>query len=120
MHFRFRGNSIQVVKSMPDATTGKAKSVPVGSINRATLAISDQLHRNCSPAELREIEAWVKRYQAVDKLKLRHAALTLPEQLAAATQWFEKATVDEARQAAEDSLAAMAVLRRALNRRGLP
>ena len=119
MYFRFRGNSIQVVKSMPDATTGKAKSVPVGSINRSTLVISEQLRRNCSSAELQEIEAWVKRYQAVDKLKLRHAALTLPEQLAAATQWFEKATADEARQVAEDSLAAMAVLRKELNKRGL-
>ncbi len=119
MHFRFRGNSIQVVKSKPDDRTGKAKSVPIGSINRATLAMSDKLRGNCSSAELKEIEAWVKRYQAVDKLKLRHSALTLPEQLSAAARWFEKASVEEARQVAEDTLAATAELRRVLNRRGL-
>ena len=84
MHFRFRGNNIQVVRSQPDPSTGKAKSTPLGSINRASLEVSEKLRQNCTPAELREIEAWVKRHQFVDQLKTRHAALTLPEQMAAA------------------------------------
>ncbi len=119
MHFRFRGNNIQVVKTQPDPTTGKAKSVPVGSINRATLAISDKLRTSCTPKELEEIKGWVKRYQAVDELKLKHAALTLPEQMAAAIRWFGKASPVEARQVADDILTTTAVLRRVLNRRGL-
>ena len=119
MHFRFRGNNIQVVKTQPDRATGKAKSVPLGSINRATLAISDKLRSNCSAAELKEIEAWVKRYQAVDDLKCKHAALTLPEQIAIAMQWFEKATPVEALPVADDALTATAALRRLLNKRGL-
>jgi len=118
MHFRFRGNNIQVVKSQPD-TSGKAKSVPLGSINRATLAISDKLRERCSPEELGEIEAWVKRYQTVHELKQKHAALTLPEQLAAAAEWFDKASPEEARQVAEDVIATTAVLRRTLAKRGL-
>jgi hypothetical protein len=119
VHFRFRGNSIQVVKSQSDATSGKAKSVPLGSINRATLAMSDKLRSNCTPEELQEIEAWVKRYQLVDELKQKHAALTLPDQMAAAIEWFEAATPEEARQAADDVIETMALLRRALNKRGL-
>lgn len=121
MHFRFRGNNIQVVKTQPDPTTGKAKSVPLGSINRATLAISDKLRESCSPEELKEIEAWVQRYQVIDKLKNKHAALTLAEQMAAATAWFEEPDLDlaEARQAADDIMATMAFLRRALVRREL-
>jgi hypothetical protein len=119
MHFRFRGNNIQVVKTQPDPETGKAKSVPLGSINRATLAISDKLQMNCSPEELREIEGWVRRYQAIDRLKRQHAALTLPEQIAAAAEWFEQASIDEASQVADDIMATTAVLRRILNRRGL-
>src|SRR5262245_20832238 len=118
MHFRFRGNNIQVVKSQPDAS-GKAKSVPLGSINRATLAISDKLRANCAAAELKEIEGWVKRYQSVDDLKRKHAAMTLPEQLAAAAQWFEGSTGNEASQMAADILTGMADMRRVLNRRGL-
>ena len=51
MHFRFRGNNIQVVRSQLDKATGKAKSVPVGSINRLTLAISDKLRASCSREE---------------------------------------------------------------------
>jgi hypothetical protein len=119
VHFRFRGNNIQVVKSQPDRSTGKAKSVPLGSINRATLAISDKLRSNCSSSELKEIEAWVKRYQAVDELKQKHAALTLPDQIAVAMRWFEKASPVEARQVADDILTTTAALRRVLNRREL-
>ena len=92
--------------------------MPMGSINRVTLAISENLRRNCSPEEIEEIEAWVKRYRRIDELKQRHAALTLPEQIAAATAWFKTASEDEARQAAEDVIATTAMLRRALAKRG--
>ena len=119
MHFRFRGNNIQVVRSQQDLESGKAKSVPIGSINRATLAISDRLRANCSRDELKEIEAWVKRYQSIDGLKREHAAVTLPEQIAAATQWFQSAKPEDARVLADDILTATAQLRRTLNRRGL-
>lgn len=93
--------------------------MPLGSINRATLAISDKLRSNCTPEELQEIESWVKRYQAVDELKHKHAALTLPDQIASAIQWFQSAEEREAGQVAEDILAMTTVLRRVLNRRGL-
>lgn len=119
MHFRFRGNNIQVVRSQPDPNTGMAKSTPLGSINRETFAVSDKLRENCTPAELKEIEAWVKRHQSIHLLKNRHAALTLPEQMAAAAEWFRFASNDEARQAADDIMSTLAVLRRALMRRGL-
>lgn len=119
MHFRFRGNNIQVVKTQPDPETGKAKSIPFGSINRATLAISDKLRSNCSAEELQEIEGWVKRYQVVDRLKRQHAAMTLPEQMSAASDWLDQASTEEARPVADDILATMALLRRVLNRRGL-
>lgn len=119
MHFRFRGNNIQVVKTQPDPATGKAKSVPVGSINRATLGISDKLRENCSPDELAEIAAWVKRHQTVAALKRRHAALTLPEQMVDAIAWFREVGPEEARPAAEEIIATMTTLRRVLNRRGL-
>jgi len=119
MHFRFRGNNIQIVRSQPSPINGKAKSVPLGSINRATLAISDKLRESCSASELEEIRTWVKRYQAVDELKRQHAVLTLPDQLTAAAQWFEGADAGEARPLADDILAATAALRRVLNKRGL-
>ena len=119
VYFRFRGNNIQVVKSKPEGSTGKAKSVPIGSINRATLAISDALRGNCSSTELKEIEAWVKRYQAVDDLKYKYAALTLAEQIAAAIRWFETATPVEAYQVVDDTLTATTALRKVLSKRGL-
>src|SRR5688572_26223043 len=119
MHFRFRGNNIQVVKSIKPEPGSKAVATPIGSINRATLAISDKLRSSCTAAELEEIEAWVKRYQKVDGIKHHYAALTLPEQIAAAAEWFEQASPDEARQIADDIMTTNAMLRRVLNRRGL-
>ncbi len=119
MHFRFRGNNIQVVKTAPDPESGKAISTPMGSINRVTMAISDKLRTNCSTDELREIETWVKRYQAIDTLKHKHAAMTLPEQMAAAAEWFKFADSGEARQPADDIISTMAMLRKVLDRRGL-
>lgn len=119
MHFRFRGNNIQVVKSQKIGLDDKAKSVPLGSINRATLKISDKLRNNCTPAELAEIESWVKRYRAIDDVRRHHAAVTLAEQMAAAAKWFEQSTPDEARPIADDVMATSVLLRRVLNRRGL-
>jgi len=119
MYFRFRGNNIQVVKSQLDPATGKAKSMPLGSFNRATLAISDKLSSNCSAGELKEIEAFVKRQQGVDKLKRKIAALTLPEQIATAIEWLDEAGGEEAAEVADDMLAASSALRRALVKRGL-
>jgi hypothetical protein len=119
MYFRFRGNNIQVVKSQTDPSTGKAKSVPIGSINRATLAVSEKLATNVSPAELKEIESWVKRHQGVDVLKRKVAALTLAEQISTSIEWLEQAPEAEAAEVAEDLLAATAELRRVLSKRGL-
>lgn len=119
MHFRFRGNNIQVVKSQMDPATGKAKSVPLGSVNRAKLKVSEKLAGSCSPAELKEIEAWVKRYQGIDELKRKVAALTLPEQISAAIEWFKQASEEEAREIAEEVSEATTRLRGVLNRRKL-
>jgi len=119
MHFRFRGNNIQVVKSQMDPKTGKAKSTPLGSINRATLAISEKLAANCSSGELKEIKAWVTRYQGVGELKSKVVALTLPEQIGTAIAWYEKADLAEAREPAGEVLAAFALLRRVLVKREL-
>jgi hypothetical protein len=119
MHYRFRGNNIQVVKSRLNPESGKAKSVPLGSINRATLAISDKLKRNCSEEELNEIKAWVKRHRLVHDLKHRHAALTLAEQIAAAIEWIRRAPNDEVAELADDLLEATGALRRVLAKRSV-
>ena len=119
MFFRFRGNNIQIVKSQLDPKTGKAKSVPLGSINRSNLLVSDNLRQNCSPAEVKEIEAWVKRRRDIDEARRKVVALTLAERIALATEWFAEAKPEDARDAAEEVLMATSALRRTLDQRGL-
>ncbi|HWQ39837.1 MAG TPA: hypothetical protein VNM24_14745 [Burkholderiales bacterium] len=117
MHFRFRGNNVQVVKSQLDPKTGKAKSVPIGSINLARLEIGDKLASNCSAAELKEIENWLKRRRGIEELKAKVAALTLPENISSALKWFAKAPPEEIEEVADDVLVGIRQLRKVLQKR---
>lgn len=94
MHFRFRGNSVQVVRSTREPGSGRAKSVPIGSIHKETLRISDRLRAACTPEELREIEEWVLHYGGTEHLKREFAAFSLAEQMELAATWFESAGPD--------------------------
>ena len=78
-----------------------------------------KLSSNCSQRELKEIEDWVKHYRSVDDLKRKVAAFTLPEQIAAAAEWFKVASPEEAAQIGADILATTIVLRSVLVKRGL-
>lgn len=116
MYFRFRGNNIQVVRTVTDQATGKAKSVPVGSINKANLRVSDNLAKACSTAELAEIESWVVRQRSRDILKQEHAAVTLPEQMALAAEWFGTTNSEDTQLLADDIVVAWVDLRTSINK----
>lgn len=113
MHFRHRGNNVQIVRSVA-AEGGKKKSVPVGSINKANLKITDKLRGECTQQEIKEIEAWVTRYAAQEQLKNQVAALTLAEQMSKAVAWLEKADPKVAADVINDISDAMPLLRKAL------
>jgi hypothetical protein len=59
MHFRRRGNNVQLVRSQEDAATGKKRSMPIGSLNLARPEIPLALRKTCSAEEIAAIEAYL-------------------------------------------------------------
>jgi hypothetical protein len=117
MHYRIRGNSVQVVKTQPDPKTGKVRSVPVGSANLATGKLSDRLSQGLTPAEIAEVETWTTARTELERQKRGLEARMLPETLAHIAEWVGQADKAEVEQVADQVQFAMADLRRALRQR---
>lgn len=113
MHFRYRDNVIQVIRTTYDKESKRGRSVVVGRLPRLSLAIGDNLRDACTLDELREIEAWVAENQRAEALKSELAAMTLAEQLNRANLWFSANKDSEAakRLAAEAHFAWLELVR---------
>lgn len=119
MHFRHRGNSVQIVRSEKDPETGKAKPTPIGSLRKPELRIPDALAKACTPAELEAIERWVADYTRIDTLKAEIVARTMPETLPQVAAWLKQADEAEARALAAELVGAWQQVRRAIVARNL-
>lgn len=112
MHFRHRGNNVQIVKT--EMVDGKKKSVPVGSVNKLNLNITDALKSKATADELAEIEQWVSDFKSLQDLKAEVAALSLAEQMGLAAKWLESADKSRAAKVGNDILDALPLLRKAI------
>lgn len=119
MHFRHRGNSVQLVRSEKDAVTGKAKAVPIGSLRKPELKIPEAVAKACTPAELAEVNHWVEDYTRIDTLKAEVVARTMPETLPQVAAWLGQADEAEARALAAELVGAWQQVRRAIVARNL-
>lgn len=119
MHFRHRGNSVQVVRSEKDAETGKAKATPLGSLRKPELKIPDPVAKACTPAELAEINRFIEDYTRIDSLKAEVVARSMPETLPQVAAWLGKADEAEARALAAELVGAWQQVRRAIVTRNL-
>lgn len=95
MHFRQRSKAIQVIRTTYDSQTKRAKNQILGSILKGNPQVSEQLNAACSPAELKEVNAWLEQYRGFELLKNEYAAKSLPEQIALAAAWFEQQPQDD-------------------------
>jgi hypothetical protein len=113
MHFRHRGNNVQIVRSQTDPATGKRRSVPIGSINKTRSEIPAALRQACSPEEIAEIETWLAAQRQLETLRDEVAARTLAEQIERAANWLQRAEPAAARQVFDELAGAWQRLRRA-------
>lgn len=104
MHFRSRGRMIQVIRTVYDKQLKRGRTQIVGRLERHAMAVGDDLRRECTPAEIAEIEAWIANRSRLEGLREEYAARTLPDQIALAAGWFQRASADEARGVAADLL----------------
>ncbi len=119
MHFRRRGNNVQLVRSQTDPATGKKRPTPIGSLNMAKPEIPPAVRQACTPEEIAEIEAFLATARRIEAMKREHAALTLAEQIELAAGWLEAAEPQAARPIAAQAQAAWQQLRRVATRKGL-
>ena len=113
MHFRIRGNNVQVVKTEADET-GKKRSVAVGSFKRQSSEIPSELSEKLSKDEISEVLNWMEFNAHANSLKAKAAAFGLPEQIALAAEWLNSVDKEEATFVVDSVLESLRLLRKAL------
>jgi hypothetical protein len=119
MHFRERGNVVQIIRTKYDSGSKKGKNEIVGRLVKANPQISDALEKTLTTEERKELAAWLKGHATLERLKRELAVHTLAEQLALAKEWFKAQKGDDARILAATLLPAWVQLRGVLKRNGL-
>jgi hypothetical protein len=119
MHFRERGQVVQIIRTVYDAETKKGKSQIVGKLLKAKPQLSDELKTALSAEERREVAVWLKGHATVERLKKELAVRTLPEQMTLAGDWFGEQKSEDAQIMAAALVPAWTRLRVILKRAGL-
>jgi hypothetical protein len=119
MHFRERGQIVQLIRTKYDAATKKGKNEIVGRLVKAKPEISDELKTALTPEERKEVATWIEGYATIAQLKRELAVRTLPEQLTLAEEWFADQKGNDARFLAASLLPPWTRLRASLKKSGL-
>ena len=81
MHYRVRGNSVQIVRTSTDRATGKKKSTPAGSMNLANGKLNDLANSSLNAAEKKEALTWLDARRALEEQRTALVLHDLPEVL---------------------------------------
>jgi hypothetical protein len=119
MHFRERGQVVQIIRTSYDSGSKKGKNEIVGRLVKANPQITPALEAALTPEERKELDVWLGGHATVERLKRELAVRTLSEQLGLAEEWFADHKGDDARVLAATLVPAWAHLRVALKRHGL-
>ena len=117
MHFRVRGNNVQIVKTQPGTGDKKTVSQPVGSANIATGKISEKVQAALTPAELQEVADWIVSYKASAAKRLELEYATIAERMEEIAVWLRRADEAVVGAHSENVLTALRSLRMALVRK---
>ena len=119
MHFRIRGNNVQIVKTMPGEGEGgrRVTSMPVGSANIITGEIAANAQAALSEAEIKEVEDWIAKYKVTVEKRQQLEFVTLGDRMREVAMWIR--TADDALVSLyyDDVLDAVRTLRSALVRK---
>lgn len=116
MHYRIRGNSVQIVRSISDPETGRAKSEPVGSANLRTGKLNENAIQNLSEDEVREVEGWIKEEAELRDLGLMLEIRRLPQTLGNIVAFLKGEERDISDQLRENIRLSLSDTRRALRK----
>jgi hypothetical protein len=119
MHFRDRGQVVQIIRTTYDAASKKGKNEIVGRLSKENPKILEKWGDLLSPAERKEVTAFIDGYATLAKLKGELAARSLTEQMALAEGWFSTHKGEDARLLAASLVPAWTRLRGSLKKNNL-
>jgi hypothetical protein len=120
MHFRFRNNIVQVIRTTYDPGTKKPRAEIVGRLSRSEPALGQDLLDACTPIEIEEVRRWIAGHMKAHAIATEHAARTLADQFSKAAEWFANTDdLESARLLAVEVQQHWVSLRNQLRRRGL-
>lgn len=116
MHFRVRGNSVQVVKSVTNPATGKPTPQPLGSANLLTGELGEKLAAVLTEAEKAELTAWLARRKETVAKRNELEFLVLADRMRDVAEWIRKAPPATVKPQLEELTSALRELRIVLNK----
>jgi hypothetical protein len=120
MHFRFRKNIVQVVRTTYDPATKRPRAEIVGRLLRSDPRVDPDLLAACTPPEAEEVRCWIATHMKADAVAVEHAARSLAGQIEKAAEWFAAThDLDSARHLAAEAHQQWVKLRGQLRRQGL-
>jgi hypothetical protein len=117
MHYRVRGNSVQLVKTEQDAEKGRAVSRPVGSAKLNTGELSERAKQSLTPEEVADVQEWMEKRRNLDAVRRRLEAQALPATIGSVAQWLREAPPEQVEEIADDLRFSINNLRKVLRRR---
>ena len=114
MHYRVRGNNVQIVKTVIDEETRKAKSKPVGSLNLSNGQLSQLARENLGADDIASVEKWYEQRQEIERRKRKLEADRFTFTIGDVVQWVNEASAEEVQDVAEDLMFALNDLRAAI------
>jgi hypothetical protein len=117
MHFRVRGNNVQLVKTVAGEEGKKAQSRPVGSANIATGALNPAAQAALTPAEVAEVQAWVARHKTQVEQRNQLEFATTADRLTELAGWIRSADEALVTAHADEVLESLRALRTAILRK---
>jgi len=117
VHFRIRGNNVQLIRTVTDPTTNKARLANVGFASLISGELNARARENLSPDELAVVSTWIERRREIKDKELALTALTLPETIDEVIGWVQRAEKGEVEAIAEHLASAMRDLRRTIDQK---
>lgn len=118
MHYRVRGNSVQLVKTVREEGSDKMQSRPVGSINMLTGELNAAALAALTAEEIAEAKGWIANRSSVRERCYELDFLTLSARLSELADWVRRADEELIKPHADDVLDSLAGLRKAIANRG--
>lgn len=119
MHFRERGQMVQLIRTTYDPKTKKGTNQIVGRLTKANPKVTEAVESALTPQERKQLSAWLAGHATLQRLRRELAVRSLTEHMDMAGEWFEQQKGEDAKALAANLIPAWNRLRSVLKRNGL-